>query len=165
MRKALFILSDLEDSDIIWLASVGEIQRLEPGETLIRAGREVTQLYFVIDGELEVIGGTGAKVADLGMGDVVGEMSFVERRRPDADVRTVRGAELLAISRETMLTKFQSDHGLAMRFYRALAVFLSDRLRTASGGGDAELDEGLLDNLQQAGERFIRLINISRERP
>ena len=30
-----------------------------------------------------------------------------------------------------------------------------------SSEDDGELDEGLLDNLQQAGERFIRLVNMS----
>jgi hypothetical protein len=49
----------------------------------------------------------------------------------------------------------------AMRFYRAIAGFLSERLR-ATTGGPAELDEGLLTNVQQAGERFIRLVNLAR---
>ena len=49
---------------------------------------------------------------------------------------------------------------MAARFYRALAVFLSDRLRSRSGGSAEELDEGLLDTVQQAGERFVRLVRM-----
>ena len=42
-------------------------------------------------------------------------------------------------------------------------MFLSDRLRTATGGSageaaDGELDEGLLDTLHVAGDRFVRLL-------
>ena len=48
---------------------------------------------------------------------------------------------------------------MAARFYRALAVFLSDRLRSSSGGAEV-FDEGLLDTVQQAGERFVRLVRM-----
>ena len=161
MRKALYILADLQDDDIIWMAREGETRRIGPGETLIQAGVAVTHLYFVTEGSLEVVTRTGARLADLGLGEVVGEMSFVEKRLPDTSVRALSPTTLLAIPRDKMLAAFDRDNGLAMRFYRALAVFLSDRLRAMSAHDDSELDEGLLDNIQQAGERFIRLVNMS----
>lgn len=158
MRKALYILADLHDEDIIWMARNAAVRRLDPGELLIRAGVAVTHLYFVIDGALEVIVGTDMRVAEVGLGDVLGEMSFVEKRLPSASVRALAAAQVIAIPRETLLAAFERDSGLGMRFYRALAVFLSDRLRATTGGAATpELDEGLLDSLQQAGERFIRL--------
>jgi CRP-like cAMP-binding protein len=161
VRKALYILSDLEDDDIIWMARQGEVRRVAAGETLIEAGVPVSHLYFVIDGTLEVTTRSGERLAALGLGEVVGEMSFVEKRLPDTNVRALGPAALLAIPRDAMLAAFASDNGLAMRFYRALAVFLSDRLRSMSAHDDGELDEGLLDNVQQAGERFIRLVSMS----
>ena len=161
MRKALYILSDLADDDIIWMAREGEVRRIHSGESLIQAGVAVTHLYFVIDGSLTVASRAGARLADLGLGEVVGEMSFVEKRLPDTNVRARSPTTLLAIPRDKMLAAFDRDHGLAMRFYRALAVFLSDRLRAMSAEDDGELDEGLLDNVQQAGERFIRLVELT----
>ena len=51
--------------------------------------------------------------------------------------------------------------GFAARFYRAVATFLSDRVRTATAtqeGIDAdaadELDDAVLDNVDRAGARF-----------
>ncbi len=161
MRKALYILSDLQDDDIIWMAREGEVRRIDAGESLIEAGVAVTHLYFVIDGSLAVASRAGARLAELGLGEVVGEMSFVEKRLPDTSVRALSPTTLLAIPRDRMLAAFDRDNGLAMRFYRALAVFLSDRLRSMSSEDDGELDEGLLDNVQQAGERFIRLVNMT----
>jgi CRP/FNR family cyclic AMP-dependent transcriptional regulator len=161
VRKALYILSDLDDDDIIWMAREAEVRRIGPGETLIQAGVPVTHLYFVVEGALEVVSRAGARLAGLELGEVVGEMSFVEKRLPDTNVRALAPTTLLAIPRDKMLAAFDNDNGLAMRFYRALAVFLSDRLRAMSSEDDGELDEGLLDNLQQAGERFIRLVNMS----
>lgn len=162
MRKALYILSDLADDDIIWMAREGEVRRIGSGESLIQAGVPVTHLYFVVEGGLEVTSRAGARLADLGLGEVVGEMSFVEKRLPSASVTALDPVQVLAVPREALLTAFETDAGFAARFYRALAIFLSDRLRsaTAEGAADDELDEGLLDTLHQAGDRFVRLLNL-----
>lgn len=162
MRNSLFILSDLDDRDLIWLNSAGALRRLAAGERLIEAGREVRHLFFVIDGSLAVTLANGG-VATLGSGDVIGEMSFIEKRPPSASVVAEGAARLLAVPREAILARFEGDAAFAARFYRALAVFLSDRLRTATGGtageaADGEIDEGMLDTMHVAGDRFIRLI-------
>lgn len=166
MRKALYILGDLEDRDIIWLSRNGTKRELGPGETLIEAGREIADLYFVIEGSLAVIAQNGQEIADLGTGDVVGEMSFVEKRPPSTHVRSRDRARVLAVPRNRILDAFRTDHAMAARFYRALAVFLSDRLRATTEGvapeglGAGELDEGLLDTLHIAGDRLVRLIDM-----
>ncbi len=161
MKKALYILADMDDRDILWISQAGRLRELAPGETLIAAGQPVSELYFVTEGSLEVTVG-GHPVARLTTGDVIGEMSFVEKRPPSASVRALDNAHVLAIPRDAILAAFEADHGFAARFYRALAVFLSDRRRTATSGGedDGELDEGLLDSLSQAGDRFMRLIGL-----
>ena len=165
MRKALYILGDLDDQDLIWLADHGELRRLGAGETLIRAGAPVRELFFVTEGELLVKTPSGREVARLGVGDVIGEMSFVEKNSPSVSVEAAASCRLLAAPRETLLAEFAANPAFAARFYRALAVFLSDRLRstTAMGEGDEienELDEGLLDNLHVAGDRMLRLIDL-----
>ncbi len=161
MRKALYILADLEDRDLIWLRQSGELRTIPSGEALIAAGREVHHLFFVIEGNLSVRAHNGKRVSILAIGDVVGEMSFVEKRLPSATVVADTDCVLLAVPRERIFARFATDAAFAARFYRALAVFLSDRLRTASGGGDSdELDEGVLDTLHVAGDRFIRLVEL-----
>lgn len=160
MRKALYILGELEDRDIIWLSRHGRVRGLDPGETLIEAGREVRDLYFVTDGSLAVTV-HGASIATLTLGDVIGEMSFVEKRLPSASVSAIDSARLLAVPRDAILAEFERDTGFAARFYRALAIFLSDRLRSATTPyHDGELDEGILDSIHQAGDRFIRLVGL-----
>jgi CRP-like cAMP-binding protein len=161
MKKALYILADMDDRDILWISQAGRLREMAPGEVLIRAGEAVGELYFVTEGSLEVTAG-GHHVARLTTGDVIGEMSFVEKRPPSATVSALENAHVLAIPRDAIIAAFEADQGFAARFYRALAVFLSDRLRTATSGGedDGELDEGLLDSLSQAGDRFMRLIGL-----
>jgi len=91
-------------------------------------------------------------------------MSFVEARPPSATVRTVTNATLFEIPRDVLNDKLARDTSFAARFYKALALFLSDRLRAASARNapgarpDDELDPNILDNLSQAGVRFDRLV-------
>ncbi len=165
MKKALYILGELEDRDLVWLNAAGRVENLPDGAWLIRAGQEVRQLYFIVDGDFDVVlPKTGQVVARLSLGDVTGEMSFVEKRLPSASVRASGPAQVLAVPREAILARFEEDTAFAARFWHALAIFLSDRLRTATGGGsesDArELDDGLLDTLHVAGDRFTRLLDL-----
>jgi hypothetical protein len=55
-----------------------------------------------------------------------------------------------------------NDAAFGSRFYKAIATFLSDRVREAAGGGDDpkakdEVDDNVLDNLDRAGARFGEL--------
>jgi CRP/FNR family cyclic AMP-dependent transcriptional regulator len=170
MRKVLYIFGLLTDGDIDWMARHGERRWLEPGEVVIEEGRAVPSLILVLDGRLAVsVGGLG-QVAELAAGEVVGEMSFVDSAPPSATVSARDRTLVLFIDKAQLARKLESDMGFGYRFYRALAVFLADRLRASdrrqAGAAslsspavlEDELDLGILDNLSMAGERFHRLL-------
>jgi len=176
MRKALYILGDLNDRDIAWLAAAGERRSVPKGSVIIREGEPVECLYIVTDGALEVVLGEDSRIAVIGPGEIVGEMSLIEKSPPGVSVRALRDCRVLAVPQASLRAELERDQAFAARFYRAIAVFLSDRLRgtvARLGYGpveprDAEeafalgnqLDEGLLDNLHVAGDRMLRLIAI-----
>lgn len=165
MRKALYILGDLDDRDLIWLAGQGALRELEPGTMIVEAGEPVHDLFLVTGGEVAVSAADGETISLLGVGEVIGEMSFVEKRAPSVSAQASTAVRVLAVPRAALLAEFDRNEGFAARFYRALAVFLSDRLRettSAMAGGevDHELDEGLLDTLHVAGDRMLRLIDL-----
>ena len=177
MRKALYMLGDLKDEDIVWLASVGQRLTVPGGKEVIRAGQPLETLFLVIDGSLQVTVGKDHRLAELGAGDILGEMSLVEKRPPAVGVSTLSESRLLAVPHAVLREELARNEGFAARFYRALAVFLSDRLRgTVSHlgygtGVDAgapepfdenELDEGVLDRVHLAGDRLRRLVEMVR---
>lgn len=159
MPKGLIILGDLQDQDLIWLATAGTVRKVDSGTVLITQGQPVDDLFFVTDGTV-VVEICGREVVTLGIGEILGEMSFVEKRPPGATVRAKTDCRVLAIPRTDLLAHFRQNQAFAARFYRALAVFLSDRLRSMNPGDEAELDEGLLDTLHVAGDRMLRLIDL-----
>jgi CRP-like cAMP-binding protein len=153
------------------MGRVGRRVRVEASETLIREGEPLACVYILLEGSMlvSVAGDEGA--ATRGVGEVFGELSFVDAMPPSATVRALTRATLLALDKRELERRIAEDPVFGCRFYRALAMFLSDRLRAtrlpAPGQGlsladeqalDGELDGNVLETVSQAGARFDRLL-------
>jgi CRP/FNR family cyclic AMP-dependent transcriptional regulator len=172
MRKVLYILGQLSDDDVEWLSKAGKRLRPPPGTVLIKQGAKIDAMYVLLDGRVSVSLDKIGEVAILNTGEIVGEMSLVDARPPSATVTTIDSCLLLEISRQAIEEKLAKDVPFAARFYRAIATFLSDRLRGTvqrlgyggEGGLDenveleGELDLNVLDNVHLAGARFERML-------
>src|SRR4051794_35233925 len=135
MRKALFFLGVLNDSDLDWLIAQGNRTDVAAGSTLIHQGQPIESMFIILDGLFAVStsAAPGKEVARLKSGEVLGEMSFLDSRPPSASVRAIEKSSVLAISKVRLMDKLEADVAFASRFYRALGVFLSDRLRWTIG--------------------------------
>ena len=169
MRKVLFIFSVLTDADVEWLAKAGQRVHVDPGTELIPLGSQIDYLYFVLEGRLAIKTKSGDPIALLESGEIIGEMSLVDPAPTAVSVEVVADSTLLRIADAVLREKLASDPGFASRFYRALCVFMADRLRHTTqrmGYGDAnddahakdELNDDLLDNVHLAGARFDRML-------
>jgi CRP/FNR family transcriptional regulator, cyclic AMP receptor protein len=175
LRKALYILGQLTDLDVEWLVKEGHRTPVRRGDVIIRQRVPVESLYIVLSGEFSVTDERmgGAELARLGSGEIVGEMSFIDAAPPSATVRAEAEGLVLALRRDALQRKLEGDTAFAARFYRALAIFLSDRLRATVGRlgyGDVkqgldeevmqedELDLKVLGNIHLAGARFDTII-------
>ena len=171
MRKALYVLGILEDSDIEWLSNNGEVRHVPAEEPLIAERKSVDSVFVVLGGELQVYS-NDLDIARLRSGEIVGEISFVDSRPPLAGVKAVTESDVFAIRREVLQAKLDKDPGFASRFYRAIAVFLADRLRVTTsrfgyGRADQDAEEAtdpdelhpeLLEWIDLAAVRFDKLL-------
>lgn len=159
MRKVLFIFGQLSDADVDWLTKNGRRKRLPKGSVLINEGVAVETFYILIDGELSVTQGKPRReIARLGGGEIAGEMSFVDARPPSATVTAATDVVVCALPTDRLGQALTENLGFASRFYKAVATFLSDRLRKATDPDhDDELDDSVLDNVDRAGARFNAL--------
>ena len=166
MRKVLFIFSVLSDSDVEWLASTGERMHLDPGKVLIPMGARLDSIYFVLEGRLAVKTRAGELISTLESGEIIGEMSLVDPAPTVVSVEITAQTTLLRLPNSVVRQKLAADTAFAARFYRALCVFLADRMRNATqrighgspGDSRDELNEELLDNVHLAGARFDRML-------
>lgn len=175
MRKALYIMGELTDLDVDWLMEHGERRSIGRNVPLIKQGEAVAFMYIVLRGLFSVVDEKLGKreLARLGSGEIVGEMSFIQTQPPSATVMALEDGLVLALPRAALEAKLKSDTGFAARFYRALAVFLSDRMRatvrTLGYGAaattldedavqDDELDLNVMDKVHLAGQRFESIL-------
>jgi len=159
MRKVLFIFGHLTDTDVDWLAKNGRRKRVTKGTVLINQGVPVQSLYILLSGELAVLAGKSkTEIARLGVGEIAGEMSFVDARPPSATVSAREDSSVYTIPTKVLGEALTQNPGFAARFYKAVATFLSDRVRKATDPDyDDELDDSVLDNIDRAGARFNAL--------
>jgi CRP-like cAMP-binding protein len=176
MRKVLCIFGVLNDSDIDWLARAGSRRGIGRQDVLIDEGVPINSIVLLLQGRMGVsVSGIG-EIAQIEAGDFIGEMSLIDSAPPSATVAAKIDSVALFVDKQVLLRKLAGDHAFASRFYRALAILLSDRLRATerrmaygeqeSGLGDEttrlkdELDPGVLDQVSIAGERFDRLLKL-----
>lgn len=168
MKRIVFILGVLDDEDVDWLISTGQRRELKPGEVLIYEGQSCEHLYLILGGCLEVSvqALSDQPIAQLSSGEVVGEMSFVDGLAPSATVTASENTVVLGISWEQLRLKLQQDTWFAARFYKALAILLSSRLRSTvkhlqgehwrpiNLGNEAGIMDEMSDLLSVGGIRF-----------
>lgn len=173
MRKVMFILGELSDNDVQWLTVAGHKAKVPPGTALIRQGQPIDAMYIILDGRfsVSVARQEHQEITRLGAGEILGEISFIDERPPVATVTAIEPAVVLAIPRRELESKLKQDLAFASRFYRALALFLADRLRSTVGqlgygqqqpapedDDSTELNLTLLDSMHLASGRFDRML-------
>ncbi|UBF30470.1 cyclic nucleotide-binding domain-containing protein (plasmid) [Kovacikia minuta CCNUW1] len=142
------LLRELNNTDLDWLTTAGQYQEIAAGSVLIQEGRRIDRFHVVLDGTLSV---TVSKfegsylnrvyaqdqamaeweIAQLGSGEVVGETLLVDAHAHAlATVKAIGPSLVLSIAQSQLTLKLKQDAGFAARFYRAIAVILSNRLHT-----------------------------------
>jgi bacteriocin-type transport-associated protein len=148
LRDMLFVLGELNDSDIDWMIATGSRQKLAANTVLIHEGRPVDALYILLGGTMTVsvcedkrnplsrafatLEGNkteSREIARLSRGEIVGETPFIDSRLPSRTVKAIQDSLVLSIPRQQLAAKLQQDVGFASRFYRVIATLLSNRLQ------------------------------------
>ena len=110
---------------------MSELLTLEADEFLMREGEESTHMYFLQAGTLGVFKIKSDKEVQIGTiysGEIVGEMSFLDKQPRSASVKAISKSELVVIPPE----KFDSVMNELPTWYNALIKTLLDRLRRAN---------------------------------
>lgn len=134
------------------LLSEAEVLELANGEVLLKRQDRSNDLYFLVDGKLEVSiprsnSISVSPLASIGPGTVVGEMSFFDDRSRSASVWSRGSSVLFRLRRSAFETFRKAEPELAGDLLFAIGRILAQRLRgsnTGSGrrGGSSAFDAG-----------------------
>ncbi len=135
--REVSIFGALSDPVLEHIASGMEQLNLPPGQLVFAEGDAGSEMYVVLDGEVEVLKrsrrGRDQRMAILGPNDAFGEMSIIDIQPRSATVRTLGPTRLLRIRSDDLDALYRSDlKGYAILVLN-LARDLSRRLRVTDG--------------------------------
>jgi hypothetical protein len=126
------LLRDLSYADARRFVGVGTLKRCHAGDVLVRQGDVGRDMFVVIGGEVEVRRtddkGNSKVVAELGRGDVFGEMAYLSEAPRTADVIALTAGEVLVLNQQVMQRAIAEMPSVAARVLFNLSLILSDRL-------------------------------------
>lgn len=169
MKRVLFVLGHLSDSDIEWMIENGSKHHLSTGEYLVRQGEPIEDIFIVLSGSMNIFSEErpDVNIATISSGEIIGEMSFLDERPPSVSVMATEDVSVYSISLERVKQYMEVNTRFAARFYYSISLFLSDRLRKTTsrlgyGAVEDDVDEinlNVLSQVGKAGTRFNRLLN------
>ncbi len=115
------------------LAGQLPVRRVRAGETLFREGDPGDSMVVVVTGRfrLEVEGrpGRSTPLAEIGPGDVVGEMACLDPAPRSASVIAIPDSEVCVVDRGTLSALREGDPGTYVAVIRAVISQVADRVR------------------------------------
>ena len=122
--RASRLAADLNDNEFAVLAAQVAVRDLTDGEVLVREGASDDNLYVVASGLVGVVKyietDTKLTVATLNVGDLAGEMSFVDGTSYRSSLVGVGNARVLGLARERLESLLATHPAVVYHVMRAI---------------------------------------------
>ncbi len=133
LLKGVYLFSDLGADERGRLAKIAEPMSLQAGFQIFGGGDEATALYLIKEGSVRITtlspSGERIDVATLASGSHFGEMALMDGAKRSASAETLEPTSIFRFDYARIRSLLDGSPPIASKFYRALARFLSNRLR------------------------------------
>ncbi len=128
---------NLSDEERAWFINNGKTITYKTGDAIISEGEVVTSLLLIKSGNLRVtrtyLDEMSAEFAGpLGPGEVIGEMSLMDKKGASANLIADGPTEIHAIDSDVLTAKLESDMSFKARFFESLFLDLARKLRSTN---------------------------------
>jgi CRP-like cAMP-binding protein len=126
LRERVALFAGVSDENLASLAQTSELLTFSAGQTILFKGATVDGLHVVASGKvgilIKALNKPAAQVAELGPGEVFGEMSIVEMGTAAATVKCLAADTMvLVIPQEAFRRVLQEDEAFAVRVNELIA--------------------------------------------
>lgn len=134
------IFADFTSEQVKQVLSCSSEKTYEKGCVIIHESGACSDIYVIMDGRVDVEiqsyarsplkngSGGNKRLALLRVGDIVGEMAYIEQRRRAAKVSAFDDVCVLCIAKGELDTLFKREPKLGFLFMRNIACIISQRL-------------------------------------
>lgn len=137
------LMDSMSDEQGRRLLSYGDERQLDRGAVLLERARPVDAIFIVQSGQFGVHATEhrDEPLAVLGAGEVIGEMSFLDREPASASVVATEPSRVLALPQDRLRSFLAEEPVLAAEFARRLGILQVRRLRSTLRRVERSVDE------------------------
>lgn len=123
-------LNTLAETELHELLRHSEVETFEPGDLILKEGGYDGRIYYLLSGRVKIVKRSKTLIELQRIGDLFGEMGFLEGKASSASVYAVTTASCLAVD-VADVERFSSENKYMVLYliYREFAEVLANRLR------------------------------------
>ena len=156
LLRGIQIFQPLNDDDLLDLVTLLQIEKCPWGFPILQKGDVGNHLYIILSGRVEVMDEAGVTLAEMGKGDVFGEMSLLSGETVTTTIMAMEPTELATLSKKNfhhMQVQFPALQGF---FYKLLV----SRITTINKQRAEELSSGMVGEFTEIPPiELLQMIN------
>lgn len=143
LLRGIQIFKPLSDEDLFDLATLLKVEKCPWGFPVLQKGDVGDHLYIILSGRVEVMDEDGVTLAEMGKGEVFGEMSLLSGENVTTTIMAVEPTELATLSKKNFRHMQRRFPALQVFFYKLLV----GRITTINLQRAEELSSGMVGQL------------------
>lgn len=156
LLRGIQIFQPLSDEDLLDLATLLKLEKCPWGFPVLQKGDVGDHLYIILSGRVEVMDEDGVTLAEMGRGDVFGEMSLLSGETVTTTIMAAEPTELATLSKKNFRHMQVRFPALQVFFYKLLV----GRITTINQQRAEELSSGMVGQLADISPvELLQMIN------
>jgi len=160
--KTVSLFTELDEKDLIDLASAASMSELAEGEVLFDEGDAADDIMFVMSGSIrltcEMGDGPDIVVGYVESGDILGEMAVIDPAPRSAAARAAQPSVVLHVPSDAFNDFLSQGHPVAQKLLRGVRTMMTQRIRTLNERIEAlfliDAESGSDEEIQSMGIRL-----------
>lgn len=134
--RSIYLFKEMTDAELQIISKAGYEKNFISGQELFFSGQKAEAMYVVISGMIRIFKSTEnadeVALATIAAGEHFGEMGFLTRDPRTATAQIIETSDIFELSYENLDSVLKADLKISEKYYRALARFLSQRLKSTT---------------------------------
>ncbi|MEN8199980.1 MAG: DUF4388 domain-containing protein [Thermodesulfobacteriota bacterium] len=143
LLRTIHIFAPLSSEDLLDLATLMKLEEYEWVFPILQKGEPASKLHILISGRIEVVDEDGVTLAEMGRGDVFGEMSLLSGDRVSNTIMAMEPCKIATLSQKNFRHVLKRFPALQVFFYKLLV----GRITTINAQRAEELASGMVGQL------------------
>lgn len=131
--RSIPLFNTLTDQEAWDFLAICKERKLHAGQELFKQGAPGQSMVVVMSGKMEVSittpAGESVKLAEIGAGNILGEMALIDPAPRSATVKAVAASNIYEVNRKDFYGMAAGFHPAAFKILRSISQTLCNRLR------------------------------------